>query len=392
MRYIYCLLFVLCFSFPVFAALGIEEKDNVGISEVAKGIEEDLIDIPEAHFLSEQEVDQLDLLLSNVLAAQATQIEDFREALKIYRLNETDKQEWADVEIAYYSALSLSQSKQRLLEISSPEVRELVVGFGPDGVIQFKAELLLTRLNLEYYLYQEVRTFKHFISVLRISPVPVLIVFFKILLILLLLRWWLKNAERLINLARDKMNQKAVKANIFVRLFWYISRAQRAIAWLITITLSLRATAELPSLQHLVFLEIFTWWILGGSIAVSFIIEFAYQHSRRLSKEIIKLRLSTIRLYVWGFIFTGLISQISAMTLGRGTIYAWISSVIGLFYILITIYSLHKWKSYIFDSVKDNTSQPLIVQWAINNKNRWIFATIATAIVALWHILRRVQH
>jgi hypothetical protein len=145
-------------------------------------------------------------------------------------------------------------------------------------------------------------------------------------------------------------------------------------------------------LQHLIFLEIFTWWILGGSIAVSFIIEFAYQNSRQLSKEIIKLRLSTIRLYVWGFIFTGLISQISAMTLGRGTIYAWISSVIGLFYILISIYSLHKWKSYIFDSVKDNVSRPLLIEWAINNKNRWVFATFATAIVALWNIFRSVQH
>ncbi|MEH6453201.1 MAG: ATP-binding protein, partial [Psychromonas sp.] len=395
MRYISFLLFVVCFSIPTFpavAALGIEESNKIGITEVAQDIEMQLKDLPEAHFLSQEEVHQLDLLLSNVLAEQATQIEVFAQALQLYRLNKTDKPELQEIELAYNSALSLSKSKQRLLELSSPKTRELVVGFGPDGVTQFKAELLLTRLNLEYYLYQEVRTFKRFITVLQISPVPVLMVFFKIFIILILLRWWLKNAERLINLAREKMNQNAVKVNMFVRLFWYFGRAQRAIAWLITITLSLRVIAQLPSLQHLVFLEIFTWWILGGSIAVSFIIEFAFQHSRGLSKEIIRLRLSTIRLYVWGFIFTGLISQISAMTLGKATIYSWISTVISLFYILITIYSLHKWKSYIFDSVKENTAQPLIVEWAINNKNRWIFATVCTAIVALWHVFRGLQH
>ncbi|GAM75680.1 cdc6-related protein [Vibrio ishigakensis] len=93
-------------------------------------------------------------------------------------------------------------------------------------------------------------------------------------------------------------------------MLWYISKANRAIAVLIAITLSLRVLATIPSLSQLIVLEIFTWWVLGGSIAISFILEFAYRNSRSSSKEIVALRLSTIRWYVWSFIVVGVILQI----------------------------------------------------------------------------------
>lgn len=107
-----------------------------------------------------------------------------------------------------------------------------------------------------------------------------------------------------------------------MRVIWYISRADRAIAWLIAITLSLRVLSSIPSLQHLIFLEIFTWWILGGSIAISFILEFAYRLGRTSNQEVIALRLSTIRRYVWSFIVAGVTLQISSITPGKGTIYS----------------------------------------------------------------------
>lgn len=375
-----------------FAALELEDTKPQAISDAAAQILEDIQQLPQAHFFSNDEQYEVDLLLSHVLDEQNKHIKQFKKALADYRQDKGDRESWDSVELSYHSLLSLSQSKEKLLTLSSDDVRELVVGFGPDGVIQFTSELTLTRLNLQYFIYQEIRGFKHFISDIFISPIPVLIVFFKVFFVFIILRWWLKNSDRLLKMLREKMNRNNMKVNIFVRLFWYLSRAQRAIAWLIAITLSLRITAELPTLQHLLFIEIFTWWILGGSIAISFILEFAYQHSHQLPKDLIRLRLSTIRLYVWGFIITGLIAQISAMTLGKGTIYAWISTLITFFYIVITIVSLHKWKTFIFSCLNDKNSQPILVRWAVQNRARFLFGTLCTVIVALWLVGRNLQH
>lgn len=384
------LLVLFLFSSSASALLNLNENRQKELTENASALHQQVLSLPEQHFLSARQQQKVDRLLVDVLAAQLTQVDAFKLALDDYREQSASVGAWSRVEIGYYSTLSLSHDKQRLLALTSTSVRELVTGFGPEGVTQFKLELYLTRLNIEFYIHQEIRAFSDFIADIFISPVPLLAVIFKVMLLFFVMIWWMRNSQRFIDALRGKMNSG--QGNLLLRAVWYLSRAHRAIAWLIFITLSLDIIAQLPSLQHLLFLEIFTWWILGGAIAVSFILEFTYQHSRQLGKKMIKLRLSTIRLYVWGFIITGLISHISEMTLGKGTIYAWISSLIFFFYLLLTIYSLHKWKAYIFTCVEAKSEHPLAVKWAQQNKQRLLFATLSSAIAALWLVMRVMQH
>lgn len=381
-----------CLSFSAHAVLDLSDPAMASITPEASALNQQVIDLPEIHFLDDQEQHRVDLMLSKVLQAQSNHISDFSGALAVYRHGKSDPKHWKEVVLFYNSAVSLSKNKEALLNLSSHNVRELVVGFGPDGVMQFKAELALTRLNIQYFIYHQIRSFRLFISDFFISPIPVLSVLFKMCLVLLALKWWLSNSKRLLERLREKINSGVGRVGLTIRLIWYMSRAHRAITWLIAITLSLSILATLPSLQHLVFLEIFTWWILGGAIAVSFILEFTYQHSRQLSPDLVAQRLSTIRFYVWGFITTGLISQISAMTIGKGTIYEWISSLIYLFYILLTIYTLRKWKTFIFSMLKSNMTLPLAVNWAVRNKDKLLLSTICTAITGGWLLIRTVQH
>ena len=392
MKKLLLLVFFWSISSIALAALDLADTAKVPMTETAITLNKEVAELPEVHFVSKQAQHNIDLLLSRTLDLQNNHIKQFSAALQKYRNNKHDPAAWEHVVQLYESAVSLSKNKEKLLNLSSYSVRELVVGFGPDGVLQFRSELALTRLNIEYFIYHQFRAFRVFLSDFFISPVPVFSVLFKMLLVLLVLKWWLGNSIRLLGQLRHKMKSGASRAGMVARLVWYVSRAHRALAWLITITLSLRILATLPSLQHLVFLEIFTWWILGGSIAVSFILEFAYQHSRKLSAELVALRLTTIRFYVWGFISTGLISQVSEMTLGKGTIYAWISTLIYLFYILISVYSLHKWKTFIFSQLNDNMAPPVVVLWAIQNKQRKLFSTICTSITGAWLLYRLMQH
>lgn len=387
-----CLLLLsYCLSFSVYASLTLPVLDETELTSEAKSFNKQIAELPDLHFLDKQEQDQVNQLLSDVLETQAEHVQKFRQAIQQYQEQPSLEDNWQRVELLYQSLVSLSKNKQQLLTLSSHDVRELVVGFGPSGVLQFQFELELSTLNLQYFIFNQLRAFKVFVKDFFISPVPVFSVLLKVLFVFMALMWWFRHSKPMLVRLREKMNSSAMGPSLSLRVIWYISRAQRPIAWLIAITLSLRILATLPSLQHLVFLEIFTWWILGGSIAVSFILELAYQHSRKLSADLVALRLTTIRFYVWGFITTGLISQISAMTLGKATIYAWISSVIFLFYLLITIYSLQKWRSYIFGCFNNNMQPPPLVRWAQKSRNKWFLKTISTAIAGIWLLMRNIQ-
>ena len=381
--------FFLLFSTSSFA-IDLAEIKEQPLSNNAIAIKAQ-VDAIAIHFLNEKEKAQVDIVLVDAIDKQTQQNKSFADALKRYRSGIRTDAGWEALQLNYASALSISQSKQKLLEKGSEALKDVVTGYGPDGVTQFKSELYLTKLNLEFFIYQEIITLHDFFNDLKISPVPVIVVLFKIILIWLGLRWWIKNSDRLICSVRDKLTDNGRERSFFIRVFWYFTRAHKSIAWLIAITLSFKIISKLPSLQHLVFLEIFTWWILGGAIAVSFILEFAYQNSRALSKALIRLRLSTINLYVWGFIVTGLVSQISAMTLGKATIYSWISDGIFFFYILLTIYSLHKWKVFIFEALNQYRDQPVLIKWGIKNKERLFFASLSTATCATWLFLQVLQ-
>ena len=227
---------------------------------VASDIALEVNQIPEPLFMTKQDYRKVSLLLNAVLQEQDKQRDVFDNHLVEYRKESTD-QAWFDVETSYLTLNSLALSKQRLLELTDSATRERLTGFGPYGVTQFKRELKLTQLNVKYLFHFQVRSFKSLINDLLISPIPVIWAGLKVLFIYFGLVWWLANNTRLINLFRSSVLDNNPNPPIWIRVIWYFGRANTAIAWLIAITLSLRVLSAIPSLQHLILLEIFTWWI-----------------------------------------------------------------------------------------------------------------------------------
>ncbi len=348
-------------------------------TEIAAEIEQ----LPEPALMTPDDTNKVSQILDVVLQEQEKQIVVFQQHINQHHDTGTP-QTWFDLETSYLTLNSLALSKQHLLELVDPATRNKLTGFGPKGVKQFKQELTLTKLHAQDLLHFKVRTFKALARDLLISPIPAIWICFKIIFIYFVLAWWLTNSKRIIELFRRSQFENSIKPPLWVRLIWYVSRAHRAIAWLIAITLSLRVLAGIPSLQHLVFLEIFTWWILGGSIAISFILEFTYRNSRTSGPEISALLLSTIRRYVWSAIIAGVISQISLQTLGKGTIYHWIYSALFLWFVVVTISVLHLWRTKVFDKVMKISEYPVWVKWAVSRKDTFLLNIIATFIAVSW--------
>lgn len=360
------------------------------VTPAAQRVAEQVDKLPDPLFMIEADHAQVDELLSTTLYQIDLGIKGFEQSLKSYRTL-GDQRSWFSVQEYYLTMHSYSQSKQDLLKLAQARIYNKLTGFGPYGVTQFKTELHLTELNAQYLVYYQIQSFKAFIKDLTISPVPVIAMVVKLFLIYLLLSWWLRNSNDIIRHFRKNKLETASAPSIWIRLIWYVSKANRPIAWLIAITVSLDILSTLQSLQHVKFLDIFTWWILGGSIAVKFILEFAYRNSRSTTKDITAIRLSTIRYYVWSVIGAGVILQMAETTIGEGTIYHWISSLLFLWFIFVSVLVLRKWKPYVFSETNISLEMPVWASWAVSKKNSFGLSTIATAIMTFWLITRNIK-
>lgn len=385
------LLLSLCLAQPALAQWEYTFKKEPTVSSVAYNISQEIRTLPEPLFMTDKDMAKVEQLLSASLREQNAQIELFRQDLLAYQ-HSGSEEDWFKTESTYKTLRSIAQSKEALLQLTSSVTRDRLTGFGPYGVLQFKKEWENTRLNMKYLVFFQIRSVKALIGEVLISPVPVIWVGVKVFFIYLVLAWWLKNSKRLINLFYQYHLESKTNPPLWVRLVWYISRAHRAIAVLIAITLSLRVLANVDSLQHLIFLEIFTWWILGGSIAVSFILEFVYRNSRSSSKALIALRLSTIRRYIWSIIVAGVILQISMRTVGKGTIYYWIYNVLFFWFVLVTMNVLLLWRKKVFEVAERISDRPVWVNWAIDHKETFLVSIAATAVAAFWITVHSFKH
>lgn len=367
-----------------------QHSKTASTSPAAQSIANKVSQLPEPLFMGADDHAKVDELLSATLYQIDVNTKGFEESLKQYR-KIGGEDAWLTTQEYYLTLHSFNRSKQDLLKLVDSRVYNKLTGFGPFGVTQFKNEIHITQLNAQFLIFFQIQSFKQFIEDLSISPVPVIAMAVKLIFVYLVLNWWLRNSPDMFRHFRKTKLETASSPPVWIRLIWYISKANKPIAWLIAITISLDILSGLQSLQHVKFLDIFTWWILGGSIAVKFILEFVYRNSRSTSKDIIAIRLSTIRYYVWSVIGAGVLLQITETTVGEGTIYHWVSSLMFLWFIVITIIVLSKWKPYVFSENNINADCVVWAQWAINHKDTFGLSTIATAIMTFWIFTRHLK-
>ncbi|ELI5719548.1 ATP-binding protein [Vibrio fluvialis] len=387
----FLLLLCWCVAFPALAEWEYDQVDLIPkASERVLQLENEVSALPEPLFMSRSDQQKVNTLLHQAINAQQDTVDQFQTYLANYR-HQSDELNWFNLQQTYLSLASLSRSKQHLLSLTDNFTRDQYTGFGPDGVKQFQVEWKQMQLNLEYLILFQIRSFESMLGDLLISPVPFIWSICKVLLIYFLLIGWLRNSKHLIDLFWQSYLKDKQSPSLLARVIWYISSANKAIAWLIAITLSLQVLSAIKSLQHLVYLEIFIWWIWGGAIAVSLILEFTYRSSHTSNKALIALRLSTIRRIVWTVIITGVVLQLSMRTLGKGTIYTWILTTMYLWFLLMIISVLSLWRERIFAVVEKTPDKPLWVMWAMGKKNTLMLRIPATLVAMVWLTINGIE-
>ncbi|WP_242617094.1 hypothetical protein [Vibrio vulnificus] len=151
--------FTLVFAPATFAQWQYAAQTPAQVSAQASSIESDLSALPDPLFMGPKEHIKVNQLLSAVLELQKTEGDAFKAALAQYRKAPTAPQ-WLLVENQYLTLNSLGSSKARLLQLTDTASRDQLTGFGPYGVTQFRQELVLTKLNIEYLVHFQLRSFR----------------------------------------------------------------------------------------------------------------------------------------------------------------------------------------------------------------------------------------
>ncbi|WP_228497295.1 MULTISPECIES: ATP-binding protein [Shewanella] len=353
--------------------------DAPKLTESSEHIHQQVNALPELHMANHHDKNQAAKMLIATFTEQQAHAKKLNQALTVFR-NQHSAKQWALVEKTKYSLDSLSQDKSKLLNYVTDSVNERFTGFGPDGVRQLLLEVSVTESIVNYQVVSQYRSFIKFINDLKISPVPVLVLIFKLLVIYFALSWWLKAGPAIIVRQLDETQLKLQNNQMSSHTFWrYFNIIQVPVAWFIAMSLLLQVLVNLPGLESLNYLSVIINWSFSAAIIIRLLMEFTAYHSYHNNQsDVVALRVRTLKRWVWTLMVAGIIIKATTMSVYQGTIYAWVNTLILIIVTLLLIKTLRDWRNVIFVQLERNEEQPNYIQWAIKRKDNRFIAPIAT--------------
>ena len=355
--------------------------DEPFISEQSQKISNSVSALPEHHLATARDKSNAANLLLKVLTAQQTHTLRLNSELTAFKAEPLDSI-WSQVNTTKQSLDSLSQNKAELLDYVEPQVNDKFTGFGPDGVRQVLLEAQIAKAIINFQLIAQYRNLTEFFSDLKVSPFPLLVLVFKVSLIYLVLKWWLKVGPKLIASRLTKIKIARLKREPISGIFWrYLNKIHKSIAWFLAISVLLNLLSDLPGLGNIIYLSVVVNWVFSATITINLVNEFTAHHSRHNDiSEIVSLRVKTIKQWVWLIMTSGIILKVTQMSVYQGTIYSWIRTFTLIAFTLLLIKSLNDWRKIVFTLLKQTDEHPSYIKWATKHQNSRLLAPVATAL------------
>lgn len=355
-----------------------------------RDLEQNISELPERSMMGRTQQQRVQQLLKATLLQQQNTVDEFSTLLAHYQ-QQADELNWFNLQQSYLTLTSLSRSKQRLLELSDVYTRSVLTGFSSEGAEQARLELHQARLMLHYQWHWQIRQLETLWHNISRAPLTFFGLLIKVVVIFGVLFWWLGHSQPLIKLFWRTYLQNKQKPAIWARLVWYVSKANRTIAWMIALTLVLQSLIHLESLQSLRYLQWAIWWLLGGRIAINLLSEYFYRTRRTSNQALIDLRHSSIRRLIRTLVMSGLIVQLSLPLLAKSTLYDWLTDAVIVWIILMVTSVLMWWRERSFAVIDKQADKPLWVKWAANKQQTRLLCIPATLLGVLWIGLNALQ-
>ncbi len=264
--------------------------------------------------------------------------------------------------------VALNNSRLRLLDLASADLRRSVTSFGAEGIDQAKREFKQISLEVGYFLASLPRYRATFFHELVNSTVQVAIALVKFVAVLVAFVWWRRRGTAILEKlesalrARRPMNSPVRFA---IASVWYLRRVRRPLVVLGVIWGLLYVVEGVRGLPSFSLVWTAATWILLGFAAILLIDALAarenlYSASKRDNSE---LRIHSLRVVGANVIAVGLILALTSEMVGRGAIYSWMFSTCWWLSLPVAIYLIHRWKPIIVELVAERPEQTAFTRW-----------------------------
>jgi hypothetical protein len=355
--------------------------DTPELTDKSKAISTQVNALPEQHLADNRDQNRATNILINTFEQQQSHAKQLNQQLRQFRTSK-DPNDWPAIEQTKLSLDSLSQNKAKLLTYVSVNINEQFTGFGPDGVRQLLLEAQVTEAIINYQLISQFRHLVRFTTDLKVSPFPLLVLIFKLSLIGILLSWWLKTAPKLIVSQLKNTKRKPLSGEPISHVIWrYLNKVQAPLAWFTALSIMINTLMTLPGLDSINYLSVVINWSFAAAIIIRLLTEFTSHHSHYNNQsEIVELRVSTVKHWVWTLMAAGIILKATEMSVYQGTIYTWVKTLMLLVLLILLIKTLTNWRSVVFKQLSHSDEHPAYIDWAIKRQAVTLLAPIATLI------------
>jgi hypothetical protein len=298
------------------------------------------------------------------------------------------------VEQLHVSLLSLYETRVRLLDLVSPELRGAVLGTELRGVRALQQEVNGVVQHVRFLNLSLPTSAERMGERLLLAPIPTLINFFKLFVVWLLLRAWRRWAPAGLPAARRRLGALRPQRGIYERVstfLWYFNRVRQPIEWQIMIGAIFRYVAlpEFPQQKEVALIVL--RFLLSTWFAVRLIDAFAVRFGRFESEEVAAVRLRSLRLLAVWVLLLLLGTRIAELLAGKAALHAWVWVVFKALAIPVVVLLLRWWRSYVLERLESELgSTPWLeaVRTRSQPMRRLLDTTVGVGRLALLQISR----
>lgn len=271
---------------------------------------------------------------------------------------------WEEATVLRDGIVAMNQARLRLLALASPAEQQAIRGFGAEGSRQARRELQQIELEVRYHLLALPRVARRRVADLWASPLPLAFGLLQLVLLVAVFRWWRRHAEALLESVRlswERARPETWLTRGVATVLWYVERARGPLEWLLFAAALFQILGLLGELPELRYVWIVIQWLLLGGLAVR-LLDAAASRDRAYGTTA-KLRLRSLRLIGVAVIGVGLILGLTAESVGRGAIYAWVSGTAWFLTIPVAVLLVLWWRPTVLRLAKHHRSPPPVLAW-----------------------------
>ena len=270
------------------------------------------------------------------------------------------------VEDVYNSMVGLYETRILLLQAVTPDLKTQITGHGEAGQTKFKGEMEYMMLYLRFHAMAIPQLWPLLLDQLVATPVLIIFDLLKLVLAIVLFRWWRQWAPQgLVDLRGRimRIRPRTQHSLRLARLVWYLQEIRAPLEWMILLGVLIKLVST-PSLiviedfLHIVFNALLFAWL-----AVRLINAIASRGVAGLADDTSGLRLRSLRLVAAWILVLSLGLKLTETYTGEGTIYAMVWTLFQALSVPVVILLLSWWRLEVKQSLE---KVPALPGWIAN--------------------------